>query len=194
LIAFGKPPFPSGRVRRQPGGRYKIRSSLTSPYSDNYYPIIKEGTMNIKSFAFVGLCFGLICCAVAPVSHQVQNSFPIQKPFESVWTAIIETFAELNLPIMNMDKASGLITTDWMSADKTFCDCGSPGFTTAERETRGKFNVFLKKVSDDSCEMKINCNFKMIVFYTVSNPKKYRCVSTGKVEGSIYKSVSEKLK
>jgi len=47
-----------------------------------------------------------------PKPRQIQNSFQIEKPFDAVWTAVIEVFSELSLPIINIEKASGLIVTD----------------------------------------------------------------------------------
>ena len=132
---------------------------------------------------------------MVPKPREIINSFPINKPTEMVWQAVIETFAELNLPIMNMEKDSGLITTDWMLTNKIYCDCESPGLTLAQREFRGKFNVFLKKISNDLSEMKVNCLYEMIIFYTGSvGPRTYSCVSTGKLEAEIYRLVDEKLR
>jgi hypothetical protein len=149
--------------------------------------------MKNKFLAVIFLCFSLVCCATAPAPRQIQNSFPIDRPFDLVWQATIETFSDLNLPIMNMEKASGLITTDWLSANATYCDCGSPGFTIATKEYRGRFNVYVKKISENSCEVKINCLYEMIVNYS-SGPLKYPCVSTGKLEALIYKKITEKIK
>ena len=53
---------------------------------------------------------------------------------------------------MKMDKASGFITTDWMTADKTYCDCRTPAYSTANREIRGKFKVTVRKASESVCE------------------------------------------
>jgi len=64
---------------------------------------------------FLGLfCLYFLNCATAPPPRQIQNSFPIEGEFDKVWTAIIETFSDLQLPIENIEKASGLITTDWI--------------------------------------------------------------------------------
>jgi uncharacterized lipoprotein len=157
--------------------------------------------MKIKPIAILCLCFGLMSCATAPVQRQVPSSFPFDKPFDPVWQAVIETFAELNLPILNMEKASGLITTDWISfrgQDNTtgYCACGGLG-TSVEVDRRGRFNVYVKKVGESSCELKVNSVFENNTrsalvkdsLISVGN-----CVSTGKLEAEIYKRVSEKMK
>lgn len=148
-----------------------------------------------KLFMVLGILVVLTSCATVPVPRQIQNSFPIEKPFDSVWQAVIEAFAELNLPIMNIEKVSGLITTDWLLVNKTYCDCESPGFTPATKEHRGKFNVYVKKNDENTCEVKINCLYEMIIYYTGSTgPRKYECISTGKLEAEIFKRIQEKIK
>lgn len=157
--------------------------------------------MKIKPIAFLCLCFGLICCATPPVPRQVPNSFPIDKPFDTVWQSVIETFAELNLPIMNMEKVSGLITTDWISFAgqdniKGYCDCGGLGISR-EVDRRGRFNVYVKKVGDSACELKVNSIFDHTITSALDNHSPNytsACVSTGKLEAEVFKRVSEKAK
>jgi len=142
-------------------------------------------------------CFAW-ACGTPPVPRTIVNSFPIDKSLDKVWPAVIETFAELNLPIMNMAKDSGLITTDWIDFrgqnDETgYCACGTARFPLSEVGRRGKFNVFIKKTADDSVEMKVNAVFEKISQYE-NNIENTACVSTGKLEGEIFKRVSDKIK
>ena len=104
----------------------------------------------------------------------------------------------MNLPISNMEKVSGLIVTDWISFNgqdnKTgYCDCGTPTFMYSESERHGKFNVYVKKVGDAACEVKVNSVFESINSYQES-VLKTNCISTGKLEAEIYRLVQEKLK
>ena len=146
------------------------------------------------------LCFGLVCCATAPAPRQIQSSFPVDKPFDPVWQAVIEVFAELNLSIMNLEKASGLITTEWISfrgqSNSGYCDCGGLGLNV-ELDRRGKFNVYVKKISDNSCEIKVNAVFDHIIRSALdqTSPQLINtCVSTGKMEAEFYKRFMEKIK
>jgi hypothetical protein len=149
--------------------------------------------------AFTLLIFLLLAsCASSPVPRQIQNSFPIDQPFEKVWQAVIETFAELNLPIMNMEKASGLITTDWISFrgqknETGYCSCGRARFPLSEVERAGKFNVYVKKIDEDSCEIKVNSVFEKTAAYEDVVEKQF-CVSTGKLEKEIYDLVLAKAR
>jgi len=146
------------------------------------------------------LVVGLICllayaCAVAPAPRQVQTTFPIEKPFDNVWTAVIETFAEMNLPIMNMEKDSGLITTDWIGFSgpkgKEYCDCGKLGINI-EIKRVGKFNVFVKKLNGSS-EIRVTCSYQQ-TYEDVSGDQYTRnCVSTGKLEAEMFNLIKKKL-
>ena len=157
----------------------------------------------VKRIFLVGLvCLMLAACATSPVPRQIQNSFPIEQPFEKVWQAVIETFAELNLPIMNMEKASGLITTDWISFrgqknETGYCSCGSAGYPFHEQDRRGKFNVYVKTVSIGSYEIKVNAVFEQFSVDVISSSGATRirpCVSTGNLEKEIFDLVVTKTK
>lgn len=152
--------------------------------------------MKYRVFGVVVVCLALASCASAPVARQIQNSFPVDKPFDAAWTAVIETFAELNLPILNMEKASGLITTDWISLnDPQMSDCGKVGALNTEHGRRVRFNVFVKKTSEVASEMKVNAMFEGLVkYYGSEGISTISCVSTGKFERQIYDLVTAKAK
>lgn len=150
-----------------------------------------------KLFALTVIACLVGACVVPPVPRQNDNSSAIKKPFDSTWSAVIETFAELNLPIMNVEKASGLITTDWISFknqnDETgYCACGTTKFPLVEVDRRGKFQVFII-AKENSAEVNVSAVFEKISQYKeiVENTP---CVSTGKLEAEISKRVSKKLK
>jgi hypothetical protein len=154
----------------------------------------------LKRFAALAVV-GLVCAAcamTAPVAKQIQNSFPIDKPFDPVWQAVIETFGELNLSIMNMEKASALITTNKIdfSSRPGYADCGNLGFFGTALDLTGKINVYVKRVSDNACEVKVNAIFELRYKSLSKGPDEYykQCVSTGKLEGEIFKRIQEKLK
>ncbi len=136
-------------------------------------------------------------CATAPVPRQITNSFSIDKSFDLVWQATIESFAMLQLPIQNMEKDSGLITTDWISfmgqKNTDYCDCGGLGMSI-ERSRAGRFNVFVKKISENSCEVKVNCIYEQTYEETlIDTIYKRKCVSTGKLETDMFELIKSKI-
>jgi len=172
-------------------------------------------------FSAIGIVLLMTSCAdllpkfIPPQPRQIQNTFPVDKPFDSVWQAVIEAFAELNLPIDNLERDSGLITTDWINfqeqnPENGYCDCGkvlipqssSPDWimgrpikeedVTAKTYTtfkvRGRFNVFVKESEQGPCEIKINS-----IFETDFDTEQKSCLSTGRLEASLYKIIQKKL-
>lgn len=137
---------------------------------------------------------------IPPQPRQIQNTFPCDKPFDAVWQATIEAIAELNLPIGNFEKDSGLITTEWMNFQAQnpkdgYCDCGQklvPGDQDdkerykayATYDVRGHFNIFVKKLDQAKCEIKINSVFET---------GQMSCVSTGRLEAGLNKIIQKKI-
>lgn len=144
------------------------------------------------------LCLSLASCMpTAPQPRVIVNSFPIDQPFEAVWTAVIETFSDMSLPILNMEKASGLITTDLIDFTAAqwvrYADCGNLGdYSPVSR--RGKFNVFVKKVGA-TCEVKVNAMFSLIVQFALNGERRdQQCVSRGNFEADFFKIITDKIK
>ena len=134
-------------------------------------------------------------CATAPMPRQIVNSFDYgDMEYDSVWSAVVETFAELNLPIDNMEKDSGLITTDHISflgtGNDGVCDCGGTGILI-ERARTGKFNVFVKNGST-GVSVRVNAQFEQTLEFDRSLSTR-QCVSTGVLEARINDLIREKL-
>ena len=139
-----------------------------------------------------------LCCYVPlPPPRIIQNSFPIDRPFDDVWIVLIEIFVEMNMPIDNMEKDSGLITTGWIDfkgqTNEEYCDCGSLGMSI-EVNRQGKFNVFVKKVTQNSCEVKVSCLFQQKHQFADSTIYTKSCVSTGNFERQIFELIENNNK
>ena len=150
----------------------------------------------MNNFFTLGVvCLLFVGCATAPAPRQIVNAFQIDAPFDKTWSAVVEVFAELNFTIDNLENDSGLITTGWLdfsgSHNKHLSDCGGMGITI-EVNKEGKFNVFVKPLTETTSEIKINCVIEQTVKLSdiVSRRK---CVSTGVLEKDMYDMVIEKL-
>jgi len=141
-------------------------------------------------------------CATAPAPRQIVKAFTIEAPFDDVWVAVIDSFADMNLPIVNMEKDSGLITSDWIGyprgkAGNVYCDCGGLGIWM-ELEREGRFNVFVRKITENSCDLKVNCLYRQTIQPATAKGsdsiKVRNCVSTGKLEAEMFEIVESKLK
>lgn len=132
----------------------------------------------------------LFACATAPKHREIQRSatFPGQS-FDEVWSAVIESFGELNLAISNIEKDSGLITTDWMRVPLSYLDCGGSGLAT-DSNHRGRFNVFVKDQAEGPT-MSVNASFTATRTFDTSSGQP-DCVSTGELERDLHSMVASK--
>ena len=134
------------------------------------------------------LALVVVVCATVPQPTVFSNSQTYSNDFDSVWTAVIESFADNNWPIDNLEKASGLITTDWLSLSYAqgteLADCGTDLLAIPGRATTMKFNVFVK-ASGTGAEVRISCVFK--------SKEGGQCLSKGIVEGRIMEGVARRL-
>jgi hypothetical protein len=151
--------------------------------------------MKTKIIALFVISLSFMSCATAPPPRQITNAFQIENSHDAVWQALIETFAELNLPIQNMEKDSGLIVTDWIDftgqTNEDYADCGGLGINI-EVNRVGKFNVFVKKITENTCEIKVNTMYEQTMKFGDSLYKR-KCNSTGKLEAEIFNLIKTKI-
>ncbi|HUP19995.1 MAG TPA: hypothetical protein VM778_08595 [Gemmatimonadota bacterium] len=106
--------------------------------------------------------------------------------YDETWSAILQTFAELELPISTLEKESGLVATDWILVedpeDAMDCDHG-------HRNAEMRFNVFLKTVAGGQ-EMTITSSARA---RGEEADSLQRCESTGEQEQSIQTRVGRKV-
>lgn len=106
--------------------------------------------------------------------------------YDTAWSAILQTFAELELPISTLEKESGLVATDWILVEEPdeAMDCDD-GYRNAEM----RFNVFLSSVAGGQ-EMTITSSARAT---GAEAGTLQRCLSTGGTERSIQVRVGRKV-
>lgn len=169
--------------------------------------------LNVKTFGWLFLLIMLGCNAprqvvVAPVVRVVEKERIINKSFDDIWGRTIELLATYNMPIKNLDKSSGFISTDYklvtgIVSDYMYCVGASSTFTGKVELTNqgGNLNVLLKKISADSTKVTVNvfysCNANKYRYenllstnYILESTTKIDCESTGTLEKAILDYVS----
>lgn len=138
-----------------------------------------------------------------PVVYSVETERIIDKPFDAVWQSAVEWFATHNTPIKNIDKASGLISTEYslsMEEATAHMDCGSGdssfmGKVELENPS-GNFNIVIKRQDELSTQVKVNVFFTCTVNkyryenllstnYVLLSSEKQDCKSKGTLEKDI---------
>ncbi|RLB51898.1 MAG: hypothetical protein DRI90_22610 [Deltaproteobacteria bacterium] len=135
-----------------------------------------------------------------PVVYPVEKERTIDKPFDAVWQSAVEWFATHNTPIKTLDKASGLISTEYslsMAEAAAHMDCGSGdssfmGKVELEKPA-GNFNMVIKKQDESSTKVSVNVFFACTVNkyryenllsteYILLSSEKVDCGSKGTLE------------
>lgn len=147
---------------------------------------------SVLIFTLAVLLVALPGCATAPAPRMIEAEDQIHAGFETVWTALVSSLAERNVPIKTIDKASGIVVTEEMAVrngDNNYCDCGGNGIATEDRRA-ASYNVYVKRVTDEICSVRVNARFYSIVSFGSTASRK-ECVSTGQIEGSILSRLRE---
>lgn len=143
----------------------------------------------------------------APVVQQapviIQKERVISKPFDGVWQTAIEWFATHNTPIKNLDKTSGLISTEYsipLGQAYLYMSCGNGSSNfygkTEMANHSGNFNVIIKKLADNSTKINVNVfygctinkfKYKSLISteYVLESSTRTNCSSTGYLEKQI---------
>jgi len=140
---------------------------------------------------------------VKPEARPIIKESVIHKSYDTVWQNTVEWFATHNTPIKNIDKTSGLISTEYslsLEDAALYMNCGSGesnfnGKVELVNHT-GNFNVLLKKIDDHSTRVSINAFFGCTVNryryenvlstdYVLESSTRTSCSSTGNLEKSI---------
>jgi hypothetical protein len=105
--------------------------------------------------------------------------------FDEAWEAAIDTFEELRLPIDNLERASGVVTTDWILLDDAdeYMDCPDD----ASRNAEGRFNVFLREIGD-GVRVTVNASYQA----EDDTERRHGCESNGDYEDLILRRIRSK--
>jgi hypothetical protein len=106
--------------------------------------------------------------------------------FDEAWEAAIDAFEELRLPIDNLERASGVVTTDWIliSDAEDYMECDDD----ATRNAEGRFNVFLREVGD-GVRVTVNVSFRA----EDETGSRIACDSVGDYEELILRRIRSKV-
>ena len=75
--------------------------------------------LSVLVVAFAG------CAATLPVPKQ-PDIFQPSLDYDEAWEKIVHIFGLNAWTIIAIEKASGIITSDWLLTDATYLDCGTP--------------------------------------------------------------------
>lgn len=123
------------------------------------------------------------CAPYEPPTQQPQSrgSVAVDAPFDSTWNAVIDVFADQNIPISTIDRASGFIAADvqrvgdWALA---FADCGTGVGDQPIAPTGAVYNVVVREVGSRETTLRVTPRWT-----SINGP--FECVSTGTFEETL---------
>ena len=151
----------------------------------------------MRQSSIMALCVILqltLSWASAPKRYLFDNSTTVKSEFDKTWEAVISYFAKNNISIKTLEKASGIIAAEVQTFQKGWIDCGKAGFGAKFLDpASGVFNVFVREVSDGTCDIQVNAIFSIEKLDTFNNRSAGRvsCNSTGEFEAGLLQYVYE---
>jgi len=154
----------------------------------------RRGKMRVI-LAIALLSVTVVGCAnyKAPMKRNVESTRTYAMPYDEVWNKVVDWFSMNNTPIKNLDKSSGLISTEYNLRNNIAqsCDCGETGFGQRFESAKANFNVVVRQSGDTAVTVRVTTFFDAVLVnpsYQSGVPD-YRstieCHSTGKLEKEI---------
>jgi len=83
--------------------------------------------------------------------------------FPAVWTAVISIFADLNLPVANMERDSGFVNCNAFDVPREWLNAPEEGIDYRLGNCKGNFNVFVTEV-EGGCKVSVTSSYSATVW------------------------------
>ena len=146
----------------------------------------------------LGACAPASISPPAEPSHQTSRTFDAS--YDEVWDATVDWFSESNIPIHQIERASGLIASEHdLGADEALIDCGDidPGHWRLVGVNRtANVNVRVRE-AEERVLVRVDVfgrgsfTFRDSMTNALSTIEAPRCESTGEVESWIFEFIED---
>ena len=131
------------------------------------------------------------CAPVPPGPPIARESVSVRAPFAATWDAVIETFADRNIPIRTLDRASGLIVAEPVVVSPpradSLADCGSTMGMPIPPD-RAMYNVLVR---GDSLTSTVKVTVRFTQGGRPNDPVLIECSSRGVWESARERAIKE---
>lgn len=141
------------------------------------------------------LAVALAGCASAPrTEHVTPPDLHLPGVTEAqAWDGVLDLLAGRGWSVEHSEQASGLITTEWLSADKPdrWMDCGRAGLLRTDLRHQGRF-TFTVRPEQEGARVRVAVAWVVAREGTVDqNVRTERCASRGTLEADIYRELHQ---
>ena len=131
-------------------------------------------------------------CASAPVVRDIESLANYRGvSFTEAWDLVVGEFAGRGWTIDNLERDSGIITSEWASAEgdfyRSYRDCGTAGFRANFSNYRGRFHAVVREV-DDGVSVSFTTSWEVTRSATNSIGI-VECLSTGLLELDLHRTL-----
>ncbi len=136
-------------------------------------------------------------CASAPVVRDIESFANYRGvSFTEAWDLVVGEFASRNWAIENLERDSGIITSEWASTEgdfyRSYRDCGSAGFRANFSNYRGRFHAVVREI-DDGVSVSLTTSWE-VTRNSANSISSVECLSTGLLERNLYDEVRRRLR
>ncbi len=137
------------------------------------------------------------CAGVPPVVRDVESLANFRGvSFTEAWDLVVGELASRGWTIDNLERDSGIITSEWASAEGdlygSYRDCGSAGFRANFSNYRGRFHAVVREI-DDEVSIRVTTSWQVVRNSTRSIDI-VECLSTGVLERELHDAVRRRLR
>jgi len=150
----------------------------------------------MKRISFVAALAALIVAGCAsyqpPANYTGEKEQEFDRSYDEVWDDLVAWFANNNISIRNIDKASGLIATDHsLGSSSEHVDCGTPGSMGTLLDRTVTINVLVRPTEAEGTRVRANVFGTGRVSYPsmsggAPSVSSVECASRGVMERAIF--------
>ncbi len=140
----------------------------------------------------VVLLLASACARPIPPQHVAPAEAMVHAAFEPTWTRAVAFFANNNVPVQTLEKASGLIASQSVDLSdtqrKAWIDCGKmsafqAGILLANLQTHTTFNVFARPMGDSTAiRVNLSVRAERMAIGSTTRMESIECTSNGTFE------------
>ena len=139
------------------------------------------------------LALALVACAsVAPTPAPPRSPTPVAAPALKTWSAVVDVFAERNIPISVMDRASGFIGTQQLAVPLSIADSLANCGTMIGIPLYADFAVYNALVRGDSSTSTVLVTIKFTNGGKPNDPVIRDCSTLGRWESTFEADVKRR--
>jgi hypothetical protein len=129
------------------------------------------------------LIMSATACVTAPQRHEVIKTSSAPQTYDATWSALVALAGARSWPIVTIEKASGIMATDWLEIPREYADCGDSPLAN-ESPTLVRINM-VARATERATTVTVNATFRIARTFGQYS-RVINCTSTDELEKAIH--------